>query len=80
MSFVIQVLEYDILNRVINTLSSFQCIGPSMKPTLNRFSNGDVVITEHISARNGNLKRSHSLYFDFDDILFILYVIVDDWC
>jgi len=33
------------------------CIGPSMRPTLNNESNGDVVITEHVSSRNGQLKR-----------------------
>lgn len=34
------------------------CIGPSMKPTLNRSSNGDIVITEHVSARYRQLKRN----------------------
>lgn len=32
-------------------------IGPSMLPTLNKDSNGDIVITEHLSTRFNGLKR-----------------------
>eukprot|EP00112_Aurelia_sp_Birch-Aquarium-sp1_P003928 Seg1445.9 transcript_id=Seg1445.9/GoldUCD/mRNA.D3Y31 product="Mitochondrial inner membrane protease subunit 1" protein_id=Seg1445.9/GoldUCD/D3Y31 len=33
------------------------CIGPSMEPTLNKSSDGDVVITEHFTSRYRQLKR-----------------------
>eukprot|EP00794_Sanderia_malayensis_P016693 gene16693-18387_t len=33
------------------------CLGPSMQPTLNNKSDGDIVITEHISRKYHNLKR-----------------------
>ncbi|XP_065070662.1 mitochondrial inner membrane protease subunit 1-like isoform X2 [Rhopilema esculentum] len=33
------------------------CVGPSMEPTLNTSSNGDVVVTEHVTTRYRYLKR-----------------------
>lgn len=53
-----------------------------MQPTLNRTSNGDVVITEHISARNCYLKRyiySGMIHLIKHDLpLLIVISLIDD--